>query len=83
MIATKKLLEAQRLIQLLIETALHNEAFKHQLISDPIRTIEKVTGKSSNLPKGIRIQVEDQSDPAIIFINLPTKPRTQTLASNL
>ncbi len=79
MIATKKILEAQRLIQLLIETALHNEVFKQQLISNPIKTIEKVTGKPSHFPKGIRIQVEDQSDASIIFINLPVKPRTQSL----
>lgn len=75
LIVTKKLIEAQRLIQLLIETALQNEVFKQQLISDPIRTIEKVTGKPSHFPKGICIQVEDQSDASIIFINLPVKPR--------
>ena len=83
MIDTKKILEAQRLIQLLTETALRNEVFKQQLISDPIRTIEKVTGKPSHFPKGIRIQVEDQSDASIIFINLPVKPRTQSLTPNM
>ncbi|WP_299674851.1 hypothetical protein [uncultured Dokdonia sp.] len=82
MIVTKKILEAQRLIQLLIETALHNEEFKQRLISDPIQTIEKVTGKPSHFPKGIRIQVEDQSDPSIIYINLPIKPRNQYVTSD-
>lgn len=78
MIVPKKLLEAQRLINLLIKTALESEKFKQELISNPIRTIEKVTGKPSHLPKGIRIQVEDQSDTSIIFLNLPINPKLQS-----
>lgn len=81
MIVPQKILEARRLIQILIETALQNEEFKQQLISNPIRTIEKVTGKPSHFPKGIRIQVEDQSDPSIIFINLPVRPNNQHVTS--
>lgn len=83
MIITQKILEAKHLIQILIETALQNEAFKQKLISDPIRTIEKVTGKPSHFPKGIRIQVEDQSDPSIIYINLPVKPKNQHVTNKL
>ena len=77
MIATQKLMEAHRLINLLIETALANEKFKRELISNPIKTIEKVTGKPSHFPKGIGIQIEDQSDPSIVFLNLPVNPNKQ------
>jgi len=75
-VVTKKLLQAKRLMDLLILTALENKKFKQQLIANPIKTIEKVTGKPSHFPKGISIQVEDQSDPMIVFINLPVKPRS-------
>lgn len=75
MIVTKKLVEAHRLINLLIETAQKNNHFKQRLIKEPIKTIEKVTGKPSHFPEGITIQVEDQTDPSIIFLNLPIDPR--------
>ena len=77
MIVTKKIVEAHRLINLLIETAQKNNRFKQRLIKDPIKTIEKVTGKPSHFPEGIRIQVEDQSDTSIVFLNLPINPRRQ------
>lgn len=71
---TSKQKQAQKIIQLLIKNCWESAEFKKKLIHSPITTIEKVTGKPSHFPKDVRIEVEDQSDPSIIYFNIPTKP---------
>ncbi|MFD0862941.1 hypothetical protein ACFQ1M_12065 [Sungkyunkwania multivorans] len=71
---TRQQRQAQHIISHLIKNCWENPRFKKKLIENPIKTIEKVTGKPSHFPKGMRIKVEDQSNSNIIFFNLPTKP---------
>lgn len=67
--------QAAQLIQTLIKACWGSKKFKKKLIKSPVKTIEKVTGKKSHLPKGIQIEVEDQSDPTMIYLNIPPKPK--------
>lgn len=75
---TKDQKQAQHFIQQLIKACWENPDFKRQLIASPIKTIEKVTGKPNRLPVGIRIEVEDQSDPEKIYLNIPAKPNSSS-----
>ncbi len=68
--------QAAQLIQTLIKASWKSKKFKRKLIKSPVKTIEKVTGKKSKLPEGVKIEVEDQSDPSIIYFNIPIKPKS-------
>ncbi|VAW11840.1 hypothetical protein MNBD_BACTEROID03-1900 [hydrothermal vent metagenome] len=70
---TKQQKQAQEFIQQLIKVCWENPDFKKQLIASPIKTIEKVTGKPNRLPEGIQVEVEDQSNPSIIYLNIPAR----------
>lgn len=66
--------QAYTIIQKLIDTCHKDAVFKKALINDPITTIEKAIGKQSYIRKDIKVKVEDQSDPQILYLNLPPKP---------
>ncbi len=66
--------QAAKFIQELKKACWQSEKFKRKLIKSPVKTIEKLTGRKNRLPKGIKIQVEDQSDPSIIYLNIPANP---------
>ncbi len=72
---TKEQQQAQKLINLLIQACWENEKFKREFIQNPIETIEKVTGIPHKLPTGCKVKVEDQSGDAIIYLNIPAKPK--------
>ena len=66
--------ENLKLMQLVITEAWGNPAFKQELIDSPIESIQKLTGRTIQLPEGVEsIQVVDQSDSAYTFINIPAK----------
>lgn len=73
-----ELLEVQQrsneVIKDLISKSWEDEAFKQEFISSPVKTIEKSTGKANHLPEGMTVVVEDQTDPSIIYLNIPAKP---------
>ncbi|WP_257669661.1 hypothetical protein [Parapedobacter tibetensis] len=71
---TKRQRQSQQLIAYLIKVCWKNPTFKKRFIASPVETIEKVTGKPSHLPEGMRVVVEDQSDSSIIYLNIPAKP---------
>lgn len=71
---TEEQKQAYTIIQKLIDVCHEDDRFKKALIDDPISTIEKVIGKQSHFRKNIKIKVEDQSDPQILYLNLPPKP---------
>jgi len=71
---TQEQQQAQHFIHFLIKKCWENLNFKKKLIEDPITTIETIIGKPNNLPEGTHIHVEDQSDPEIIYFNIPPKP---------
>jgi len=64
----------QEMIQRIIMQCWVDESFKSKLMTNPIGTIEKFTGKKSNLPQGHEIIVVDQSDESNVYLNIPNKP---------
>lgn len=69
-----ELTKEQRIMQQVISKAWNDPAFKNALITDPISTIEKLTGDSITLPKGKRIEVYDQSKSDVVYFNIPPQP---------
>ncbi|MFY7672169.1 NHLP leader peptide family RiPP precursor [Tenacibaculum sp. MEBiC06402] len=63
----------QKLFQTIITKAWEDQAFKQELIANPIDTIEKQTGVRLNLPKGKTILVKDQTNESTMYINIPVK----------
>lgn len=66
-----ELSKEQKLIQTIVNEAWENEAFKQELISNPIKAIEKLTGEMVQLPEGKQLVVRDQTDENTIHINIP------------
>lgn len=74
--------EEQQLLQTIVHNAWEDSSFKEELIANPIATIENLTGKTVNLPKGKSIIVRDQTDDSIIYINIPAKPNMDNIELN-
>ena len=66
--------EGQEVINALIAKCWEDEVFKQALIDTPKETIESFTGKPFNLPEGKSLVVHDQTDDAVLHINIPAKP---------
>jgi hypothetical protein len=71
MITQEQQKQSAELIQTLAQKAWENSNFKEQLISNPVATIESVTGQKMQ-PKN-KFVVEDQTDESIIYLNIPRK----------
>ena len=65
--------QGQELMNSLITKCWEDDAFKKSLINAPVETIEKLTGKTLNLPKGVRVVVNDQTNPSFVHLNIPSK----------
>lgn len=68
-----KLSKEQELLQTIINKAWEDEAYKQELISNPIKAIESITGEPIKLAEGKSIVVRDQTDESTIYINIPAK----------
>lgn len=66
--------EAQGLMNTIISKCWEDEAFKAEFIASPVATIEKITGQPVNLPEGVKVVVNDQTDLAYTHLNIPAKP---------
>ena len=58
----------------LIHKAWEDEAFKNELVANPLATIEKFVGGKLDIPAGKRIVVRDQSVEGNLYINIPAVP---------
>lgn len=47
-----------------------DETFKRALLSNPVQTIESLSGKPMNL-NGAKLVITDQSDSTTVYINIP------------
>lgn len=74
---TKKQQEAQEMMNSIISKCWDNQEFKQDLISDPVGTIEKFTGKPMNVPQGKTLKVNDQTDNDFVHINIPSVPNIE------
>lgn len=55
----------------LLTKAMEDNSFKRELISNPTSAIESFKGQKLSIPDGKSIVVVDQSDPNVVFINIP------------
>jgi hypothetical protein len=58
-----------------VNKAWEDADFKKELVANPVAAIEKLTGKTVNLPKGKKLVIRDQTDETKVFINIPTPPK--------
>lgn len=63
-----------KLLQIIINKAWQEIFFIEELIDNPIDAIKKATGQRVKLPEGKTLIVNDQTDKAIIYINIPAEP---------
>jgi len=71
-----KLTKEQKVLQQVINEAWQNEAFKAELLVNPVAAIENLTDEKLNL-KGRELIVCDQTDNNSIYINIPLKQRLE------
>jgi hypothetical protein len=69
MITQEQQKQSAELIQTLAQKAWESSNFKEQLISNPVATIESVTGQK--IQSDAKFVVEDQTDESIIYLNIP------------
>lgn len=69
-----ELTKDQRVLESIVKKAWQDPAFKNNLISSPLATLENFLGQPIDLPEGKNISVVDQSNPSTIFINIPADP---------
>jgi hypothetical protein len=74
-----ELTKEQRIMQQVISRAWNDDSYKTSLMTDPQAAIEKLTGEKITLPKGKSIAAVDQSDPNVIYINIPPYPNMDDL----
>jgi hypothetical protein len=67
----------------LISKAWESEVFKEELINNPKATIERVVGTKMSIPEESKIVVEDQTDPNIIYFNIPKNIKMEDLELEL
>lgn len=72
----------QQLMQTIINNAWEDEAFKQELMNSPQEVIEKVLEQKINLSDGKQIQVVDQTDSNVIYINIPAEPNMENVELN-
>lgn len=68
-----ELSQEQKLYAEIVQKAWEDAEFKKELISNPVSTIEALTGGKFSLPEGKTLVVRDQTDESAIYINIPAK----------
>lgn len=63
----------QKLYAEVVQKAWKDEAFKKELIANPVEAIENLTGHKLNIPKGKTLVVRDQTAEDRVYINIPAK----------
>lgn len=66
--------EGKELLETLVTRAQESVSFKEQLVSNPKGTIEEIKGGTMNIPEGMSIVVEDQTDTNTVYFNIPPRP---------
>lgn len=61
----------EELFQRVVSEAWNNEAFKAQLMANPMDAIEELTGQRIAIPEGKKFVVNDQTDTNVKYINIP------------
>jgi hypothetical protein len=69
---------SEKNLKTIINKCWEDEAFKHELITNPVQAIEKLSGQPLDL-KGKRIVVSDQTDTSVAYLNIPANPANMEL----
>ena len=69
-----ELTKKQKLFQTIVSKAWEDNAFKQELMDNPVSAIENLTGENLNIPEGKTVVVRDQTDESIVYINIPAEP---------
>ena len=69
---------AKKNLQTLINRCWEDETFKQELIADPAKAIEKISGKPFD-SKGKKVVINDQTNPSEVHINIPVNPSNMEL----
>lgn len=67
------------LLNTLFAKSWEDNAFKMQLIDNPIATIEGITGRNFMMPENKKLVVEDQTDESVVYLNIPAQPNLDEL----
>jgi hypothetical protein len=66
--------KAENNLQKIYSKAWEDESFKQSLINDPAATLARITKGEFKL-EGVKIQVNDQTDSSILYLNIPANPQ--------
>ena len=69
----------QEVIETVISKAWEDAGFRKELIADPIKTIEKLTGVKVVLPEGKNLIITDQTNKSNIYVNIPAEPEVENM----
>jgi hypothetical protein len=69
---------SEKNLKTIINKCWEDEAFKQELIANPVQAIEKLSGQPLDL-KGKRIVVSDQTDTSVAYLNIPANPANMEL----
>lgn len=74
-----ELTQEQKLLQTIITKSWEDNIFKKELIANPVKAIENLTGKRIKIPENKTMTVVDQSDTSIIYLNIPAEPNMEDI----
>lgn len=77
MITQEQHIKGQQLINELVEKAWESATFKEQLIKNPSKSIEDLTGQK--VQQDLKIVVEDQTNSNLVYLNIPARPNLDEL----
>lgn len=69
----------QEVIEVIISKAWEDINFRKDLIADPVKAIEKLTGVKIVLPEGKTLVINDQTDKSKIYVNIPAEPEIESM----
>jgi len=69
---------SEKNLKTIVSKSWEDEAFKHELISNPVQAIEQLFDKHLDL-KGKKVIVTDQTDPSVFYINIPVNQEDMAL----
>jgi len=72
----------QKFIQEIVQKAWEDAAFKEELVNNPVKAIEKLTGKKIELSEGKTLVVRDQTDELTVYINIPAEQNMEDVELN-
>ncbi|MFZ4931660.1 NHLP leader peptide family RiPP precursor [Chryseobacterium sp. Mn2064] len=64
----------EQIIQAVISKAWEDAEFRKELLVNPIKAIEELTGVKVVLPEGKELIVVDQTDKSKVYVNIPAEP---------